>query len=317
MPTQTLTPLPVQATGADSGPLANHIVPSPIFGRDFNRHSFLFHHNLAHHPLFSLPRLKQLAIVTQTRRPQELYYDAGHDVPIGRRWNEMGDRPPLEEAFERIEETGSWITIHQAQLDPDYAGVFRQCMREFEAQTGQDFKKLMRVEDALIFITSPNRTTTYHIDRECNFLLQIKGSKTIYMFDQRDKDVVPETELETFWAVDKNAGRYKPQLQERSVPCRLVPGNGIHIPINDPHWLQNDNNVSISLSVNFTFKDSERANIYRANYFLRKAGMKPAPPFRSPLKDSIKNAMMAASYVPARSAIRTVRRLRGQETRTS
>ena len=151
---------------------------------------------------------------------------------------------------------------------------------------------MMRVEDALIFITSPNRTTTYHIDRECNFLLQISGSKTIHMFDQRDKDVVPETELEKFWAVDKNAGQYKPQLQDRATPYRLVPGNGIHIPINDPHWLQNDNNVSISLSVNFTLKDSERANIYRANYFMRKAGMHPAPPFTSPLKDGLKNAMM-------------------------
>jgi hypothetical protein len=45
--------------------------------------------------------------------------------------------------------------------------------------------------------------------------------------------------------------------------------------------------------------------------------MHPIPPFQSPLKDGIKNAMMSASYVPARTAIRTLRRLRGQETRTS
>jgi hypothetical protein len=296
---------------------AGHIVESPVFKENFNKHPFLFEHRLANHPLFSMPRLLELALETRAKRPQELYYDAGHNVPIGARWSEMGNKPPLEEAFERIQDAGSWITIHQAQRDPDYAAVFHECMREFESLTGQDFKKMMRVEDALIFITSPKRTTTYHIDRECNFLMQISGSKTIHMFDQRDKDVVPETELETFWAVDKNAGRYKPELQERSTPHRLVPGNGIHIPINDPHWLQNDDNISISLSVNFTLKDSERANIYRANYFLRKAGLKPEPPFTSPVKDVVKNAMMSASYVPARSAIRTLRRLRGQETRTS
>jgi hypothetical protein len=305
------------ATATSAPPALEHIVPSGTFKEKFNRHPFVFQHNLANHPLFTLSRLRELALETRAKRPQELYYDSGLNVGVGTKWHEMGNRPPLEEAFERIESTGTWINIHQAQLDPEYGVVFNDCMREFETLTGLDFKKMMRVEDALIFITSPNRTTTYHIDRECNFLLQIRGEKTIYMFDQRDKDVLPETELERFWAVDKNAGTYKPELQERSTPHRLVPGNGIHIPINDPHWLKNDDNVSISLSVNFTLKDSERANIYRANYFLRKFGMKPDPPFTSPLKDGVKNAMMSASYVPARSAIRTIRRLRGQETRTS
>ncbi len=314
MSTQVLPSVPGTATTpAASG----YIVPSATFKNEFNKHPFLFEHKLADHPLFSLPRLKQLALETREKRPQELYYDAGHNVGVGTKWNEMGDRPPLEEAFDRIADTGSWITIHQAQLDPEYGAIFNDCMRQFETYTGLDFKKMMRVEDALIFITSPNRTTTYHIDRECNFLLQIHGEKTIHLFDQRDKDVVPETELEKFWAVDKNAGTYKPELQHRATPMRLVPGNGVHIPINDPHWLQNDNNVSVSLSVNFTLKDSERANIYRANYFLRKAGLKPAPPFTSPIADGLKNAMMSASYVPARSALRTLRRLRGQETRTS
>ena len=315
MSTQTL-PTASPVAGAQTQTPSGHIVPSPTFKSEFNKHPFLFNHNLANHPLFTLPRLKQLALETRANRPQELYYDAGHNVAIGAKWNEL-DRPPLEEAFDRIEDSGSWITIHQAQLNPEYGAVFNDCMRQFENYTGLDFKKMMRVEDALIFITSPNRTTTYHIDRECNFLLQIHGEKTIYLFDQRDKDIVPETELETFWAVDKNAGTYKPEFQNRANPMRLVPGNGVHIPINDPHWLQNDNNVSVSLSVNFTLKDSERANIYRANYFLRKAGMKPNPPFTSPVMDGLKNAMMSASYVPARSAIRTLRRLRGQETRTS
>jgi hypothetical protein len=304
-------------TATQNPPTLGYITPNEAFRQKFNKLPFLFEHSLANHPLFTMPRLLALALETRSKRPQELYYDAGHNVAVGTKWNEMGDKPPLEEAFERIEDTGSWITIHQAQRDPDYASVFYDCMREFESLTGLDFRKMMRVEDALIFITSPNRRTTYHIDRECNFLLQIRGSKTIYMFDQKDKEVVPETELETFWAVNKNAGTYKPELQERSTPYRLVPGNGIHIPINDPHWLQNDNNISVSLSVNFTLKDSERANIYRANYFLRKAGLNPDPPFQSPLKDGLKNAMMSASYVPARSAIRTLRRLRGQETRTS
>jgi len=83
----------------------------------------------------------------------------------------------------------------------------------------------------------------------------------------------PEEEIERFWAVDNNAAVYKKQFQDRVMSFRLAPGIGVHIPVNAPHWVKNDHNVSISLSVNFTWKDSERANAYRANFLLRKLGM--------------------------------------------
>ena len=301
--------------GAANTPNFEYIVPSPIFKTAFNQHPFIFHHTLAEHPLFSLPRLQELALKTRKERPMELYHDAGKDVAIGRRWNEMGEKPPIEQAFEHIDDAGAWITIRQIQLDPEYANLFQGCMRELQEQTGQDFKKLMRVDDAIIFLTSPKRTTTYHIDRECNFLLQVSGSKTMYMFDRQDKEILPETEIERFWTVDNNAALYKSQFQDRSTPYRMVPGNAVHIPINEPHWLQNDDNVSISLSVSFTMRDSERANIYRANHMLRRMGLNPAPPFQSAFNDGIKNAVMAASYVPMRSAKRAIRRLRGHQMR--
>jgi len=188
-------------------------------------------------------------------------------------------------------------------------------MREFEALTGVDFKKVMLVEDALIFITSPGRVTPYHIDRECNFLLQIRGEKTLYVFDRNDPEILPVSEVERFWAVDNNAAVYKPQFQNRATTYRLVPGNGVHIPVNNPHWVRNDDNISISLSVNFTWKDSDRANVHRANYLLRKFGFSPRPPHRSAFADAVKNTVIAYSYMPAfkiaRGSVRFLRRLRG------
>jgi Cupin-like domain len=263
------------------------------FPQKFNRKPFQFFHNLASHPLFTLPRLLKLASDTRKTRPKDFTYDMG-DFQIGQRWDSAGPRVfSLEECIERIENAKAWILLHYAQRDPEYAEMFNQCMREFEEFTGIDVKKVMRVEDALIFITSPNRTTTYHIDRECNFLLQIRGGKTIYIFDQHDREVLPEEEIERFWTVDNNAPVYKPQYQDRSTAFRLEPGNGVHIPVNAPHWLQNDNNVSISFSVNFTHKDSERANIYRANYALRKLGIRPTPPGQSAVTDFMKRSAMA------------------------
>jgi hypothetical protein len=254
---------------SESKPLVRYIEPNDDFRPHFNRTPFQFFHGLANHPLFALPRLLELARETRQKRPRDMYYDAGKDIRIDQRWDQMGPKPfDVEEALVRIENSGAWITLHQAQKDPEYAELFYQCMREFEEFTGIQVKKVMRVEDALIFVSSPLRVTPYHIDRECNFLLQIRGQKTLYVFDQNDREVLPEEEIERFWAVDNNAAVYKTQFQDRARSFRLVPGNGVHIPVNAPHWVKNDDNVSISLSVNFTWKDSERANAYRANFLL-------------------------------------------------
>jgi hypothetical protein len=62
-------------------------------------------------------------------------------------------------------------------------------------------------------------------------------------------------------------------------------------------------NVSITLSINFQFRDNDRANKYRANYYLRMLGIDPAPPGRSPLRDAVK-AFAYRATMALRSRIR-------------
>ena len=172
-----------------------------------------------------MPRLLELAKATRRDRPGDLYYDAGPDVRPGQRWDQMGPKPfVVEEAFHRIETCGAWVTMHQAQQDPEYGAVFDDCMSEFEQLTGMDFTKVMRVEDALIFVTSPGRVTPYHIDRECNFLLQIRGEKNIYVFDRDDPEVLPPNEVDGFGRLTTTSAVYKPQFQNRATTYRLRPG---------------------------------------------------------------------------------------------
>jgi len=88
----------------------------------------------------------------------------------------------------------------------------------------------------------------------------------------------------------------------------MRPGTGVHIPVNAPHWLENQNNVSVSLSVNFQFKDSMRANPYRANYLLRRLGLHPTPPGRLPWLDAVKSAAVA----PGVWATKTLKKIKKQ-----
>jgi hypothetical protein len=154
---------------------------------------------------------------------------------------------------------------------------------------GLDLDRVMKVQEIILFVTSPMRVTSYHIDRECNFLLQVRGEKTLSVFDQNDRIVLPEEELERFWSVDHNAAVHKPEHQNRAREFAMTPGTAVHIPVNAPHWVKNHDNVSISVSVNFQFRDRMLANVYRANYALRKLGLHPTPPGRSSFRDLMKS----------------------------
>ena len=141
------------------------------------------------------------------------------------------------------------VILRRAEIFPEYAELLNQCMSEIEALSGRDIAPLMKLKNAIIFINSPNRISSYHIDRECNWLLQIAGRKTVHIFDKNDRTVIPDEEVERFWVADNNSAIYKPQYEDRATLVELSPGDGVHIPVGSPHWVKNGNEVSISLSI--------------------------------------------------------------------
>jgi hypothetical protein len=134
----------------------------------------------------------------------------------------------------------------------------------------------------------------YHVDPICNFLMQVSGEKKIHIFDRNDREVLPEEDLERYWSVENYSVTYQPEFESRAEVFPMLPGNGVHIPLNCPHWLENGPNVSISLSINYHYKDDLRKNIYQANYYLRKMGMKPNPLGNSRLVDAMKSSAVSA-----------------------
>lgn len=259
------------------------------FRSKFDKLSYEFQHRLTDNPLFELP-----ALIDLTRRlpGAKTHYDAGTAQPHYR-WSEMPACPlTVEEILHQIETANAWFFIKIDDDVPDYGRVLDNLMGEAEELAGTKFRAGMKKQEMIIFVTSPKRVTTYHIDRECSFLLQVRGSKTIHIFDRNDREVLPEDEIERFWTVDNNAARYRKEYQSHATSYALRPGNGVHIPVNFPHWLENDDNVSISVNINIQLPDSKLANIYRANYFLRKMGLKPNPPQTSGFSDGWKTMAM-------------------------
>lgn len=276
------------------------ITDSKAARENFNRHSFAVSHRLSTHPLFQLPNLLQLAERTANSRPDDLYFDMG-EVRPGQRWDQIPEaRFSAIEAMQQLESSDAWFIFRHTQRDPEYKQLFDRGLSEIKEIAGDDVDSLIRQQDIIIFVTSPRRVTPYHMDRECNFLLQISGTKTVYVFDREDRDILPEQEIERFWAVDNNAPVFRPQFQDRAVSYKMMPGTGVHIPVNFPHWVQNDDNISVSLSVNFQFLDSTRANLYRSNYYLRKLGMRPSTPGLHRTRDAAKSFAMSCALAARR-----------------
>jgi hypothetical protein len=291
---------------SDNRLASNPLIDScPEFGSGFDDHPFEFFHKLSDHPLFRLERLLQLAKSTAENRPDDLYYDMG-EIRIDQRWDLGPRHVTVEKALENIGVSGVWVILKHPERDPEYKALLNECMAAVNRYIGRDLGKELRVPaDSILFISSPNRITSYHIDRECSFLMQIQGEKEINIFDRKDREVLTEEELEQFWSVDTNAARYKQHLQERARIFQLRPGNGVHIPVNFPHWVKNGNNVSISYNINCQFKDNVRASLYRANYALRRLGITPTPPGQSRLRDGLKKTLIGG-VAPLRRALRRV-----------
>ncbi|HEX8806366.1 MAG TPA: hypothetical protein VF741_05425, partial [Candidatus Aquilonibacter sp.] len=185
------------------------VAESDSFASNFDRKPFAFQHRLAEHPLFAPERLLQLA-QQMAKDPRDVYYDAG-EVRVDQRWDQVPACDlPIDALLNRIETMGAWVILRHAEKDPEYAALLDACMDEIEELSGYDLRRVSKLRNAIVFINSPNRISSYHIDRECNCLLQVRGTKTVHIFDREDRDVLSETEIERFWTVDNNAAVYKP-----------------------------------------------------------------------------------------------------------
>jgi hypothetical protein len=145
------------------------------------------------------------------------------------------------------------------------------------------------MRQGFIFVSSPGSVTPYHIDPENNFLLQIRGSKTVHLFDPEDRLVLPEEKIEAFFQGAHRNLVIADEMMDRGQYFELAPGEGLHFPVVAPHWVKNGPEVSVSFSITFQTNDSRRRqSLHRFNSGLRKLGLRPAAVNQSPWRDELK-----------------------------
>ena len=255
------------------------------FRASFDRRPFLIGHELANHPLFEISRLLRLC---RSLPESNVEYNAGN-IPV----SVAPERTPgnglsAEETIRRIAECKSWLVLKYVEQEPEYRALLHRCLAEV-ARHSEALRPGMCLAQGFIFVSSPGSVTPYHMDPEHNFLLQIRGSKRIHMFDGRDRSILSEEELEQFYCGGHRNLEYRTDREKIGWTFDLRPGLGLHFPVTAPHFVRNGEDVSVSFSITFRTPDLERRRmLHSCNAFLRRRGLRPAPAGTHPGNDYLK-----------------------------
>jgi len=282
--------------------------PGRIFDRNYNRASFVFPHGLGGHPLFELPSLVDLC----QRMPnhQDNYWSNGK-VEVNNRWDVGTDgRSSLRDTILNIEHNDSMVILKHTEQDSVFGPVLQDFLTKLVRFSGERMRTDVTVGEALILISSPNRITPYHMDGEANFLVQVVGDKTFYVFPNDDRSLVTYEDLERYYVKDSNSAIFKGDRQTDAIRYDLRAGYGVHVPVTAPHWVQNLDNVSVAISFTYELRSIDRlAKIYRLNNQLRRFGIRPTPPGVSAWRDHLK-AATATKLAALRAAAKRTSSLR-------
>jgi hypothetical protein len=255
------------------------------FRAQFGRTPFLVRHQLTGHELFSLPRLVELSKRLPASRVE---YNAG-DVPLS---VDPAKTPrtalSAQETIRRIKECKSWLVLKNVEQDPQYARLLDRCLAEVRSFS-ETLAPGMTDRESFIFVSSPGSITPYHMDPEQNFLLQIRGTKAMSVFDPSDPSILSQQEVERFYSGAHRNLVFRDEIGAKARVFELSPGLGVHVPVTAPHWVRNGGEVSVSYSITFQTKDSlRRAHAHRINAGMRQWGLRPGPVGQSPLRDGLK-----------------------------
>lgn len=267
-------------------------IDAETFAAHYDKRPFGFRHNLKDHPLLEWSSLVALA----KRMPREKVLHRNGRVPIATNFDHAHENHAnalsLEETLDRIQEVQGYVVVNTPELDARFRPLVDDVIVEL--------KERLRVLDpglywhaSYLFLSAGGSVTPYHMDREMNFLLQIRGSKQVQLWqpdimtpEERERLMVDWTGPRPPW---KEAHRASVQAFE------LQPGDGVHHPFIAPHLVENGPDLSVSFAVTFRTSGTDRkTNVYKTNHYLRRLGLRPFPPAVSPWRDQLKSAAYKA-----------------------
>jgi len=262
-------------------------------------------HHLVGHPLLTLDALAALAGRLDRDRVE---YNSGKLKPDQRPDEVPGIDLAPEEVVRQIETCGAWMVLKKVETIPEYAALISAALADARGALGVgEADAGMSDFQGFIFVSSANGVTPFHVDYEENVFVHLHGVKSMHVFDNRDRSLVSEADLETYPGKHRNLS-YLEKFEDRATVFRFQPGDGLFLPYTWPHWVETGDDWTISMAITWKSPRDIRMNrLYFANAVARKAGWPQPVPGRFPMLD----AMKVAAFATAQAVVNPLRRSEG------
>lgn len=274
------------------------VIPSSDFEQSFPERGFMVKHDLTEEPLLNFDNIASLADRLDPTKVEHNAADVGVDQnPETIKKSDYTAR----DAILNVENANTWLVLKNVEKDDKYRELIHDTLAGIVAQARRKLHGIKGFE-AFIFVSSPNSVTPFHLDPEHNFLLQIKGSKTVNQWSRNDTQTLSASEVEEFVFLDKHRNlKYMDEFASRQTTFELNPGDGLHFPVRAPHWVKNGPTPSVSFSITFRSSESEREfRLFRHNGRRRALGGNPYPVNKNRTVDIVKDTLIrAANKIPA------------------
>lgn len=289
-------------------------MPAPLIELDWNN----FHpwkvaavrHKLSDHPLLQLDQLIELSKRLEERgRVRTHASSATAGTPFNQAPAIHPNSSSAADTLKRIRDAKAWLSLLNVQTDATYRGLVDQVLDSVQPLVEAKDPN-MSYRGGWIFITSPNTVTPFHIDKEHNFILQIQGRKTIYVWEPDDEIVVSEKARDRFHALhDRDLIVWKEEFRKRAHRFEVGPGDGAYMPSTAPHLVEVGDEPSVTMSFTYYTESTRRQSmLHYARGHLAARGIALPHVGNSELLDRL----VYMSATPVRATLRAARRLAGQ-----
>lgn len=280
----------------------------------YNRLPFPMQHRLADHPLMQWPALMALCRRMPPREVRYRFGDIAPDADFDRSYSpRYREGLTLDDALDNLEARRAYVCLHNPERDAVYRPLLEQLLAEFAVAT-QPLDSRITWFSTDVFISAQGAITPYHMDREMNVLLQVRGSKTADLWDPADPVILSAAQKDQLLAYVGRKPPWLPEFEPKAMRFDLTPGSGVHHPFIAPHRVHTGPELSISLAFTFRTLVSDRLTLaHQFNGKLRQRGLQPGPVGRHAVVDAAKAGVLGL----ARKTHAGLCRLRGHDTGAS
>jgi hypothetical protein len=276
----------------------------------FPNEPFAIRHGLSGHHLLSLDAL---AVLAGRLARDRVEFNSGKLKPDQR----PEDVPALDltpaEVVRKIETADAWLVLKNVESIPEYRALIASALDDAARALGRTNASDggMRDFQGFIFVASANAVTPFHMDYEENFFVHLAGPKAMHVFDNRDRTLVAEQEMEVYPGKHRNL-RYHEDFEAKARVFEMQPGDGLFLPYTWPHWVRTGDHYAVSMAITWKSKRDVRLNsLYFVNAVMRKMKLPQPVPGRHPWYDGVK----VAAYTAARAVVEPLRRSEGMRRR--